>query len=184
MIKLSANVAILQSERILIAKREDFEVWCIPGAMVARRESIAQAALREAREETGLEVEHLRLVGAYSRLGDDVELHEILFSVRPTGGTLRAQLGEVLELRYFRPDALPETMFRWHRQQVADACRGVGGSAAWLQEAGAAKGGDSRHELYSLRDLSGLSRPEFYSRHLEPRRIGESLEVGAISSGE
>ena len=47
----------MEDGRILLAKREDFEVWCIPGGMVEDGESVARAAVREIAEETGLTVE-------------------------------------------------------------------------------------------------------------------------------
>ncbi len=65
-IDLGASVAIIQAGQILLIQREDFEVWGLPGGQVEAGESIAQAAMREARAETGLDVELTRLVGIYS----------------------------------------------------------------------------------------------------------------------
>ena len=56
MIRLAATVAIVQDDKVLLAKREDFEVWCLPGGMVDVGESLAETAVREAHEETGLTV--------------------------------------------------------------------------------------------------------------------------------
>ena len=61
------NIAILKDGKILLTKREDFEVWCLPGGIVEPGESVVEAAVREAREETGLEVGLTRLVEIYSR---------------------------------------------------------------------------------------------------------------------
>jgi len=179
MILLGANVAIFQSSEILLTKREDFEVWCLPGGIVEVGESMAQAAVREAREETGLEVELLRLVGLYSTITGvyGADCHAALFAARPIGGALNPQANEVLELRFFAPDDLPENMLWWHRQRIADACDGLGGSVAWLQRATPAQEVTSRQELYSLRDRSGLSRSEFRRRYVEGQRTDEILEV-------
>ena len=62
---LGVNIAIIPDDKILLTERTDFEVWCLPGGEVEPGESLAQAALRETREETGLEVELTRLVGVY-----------------------------------------------------------------------------------------------------------------------
>jgi ADP-ribose pyrophosphatase YjhB (NUDIX family) len=51
---LGVNIAVIQDGQILLTQREDFEVWCLPGGEVDACESIAQAAVREALEETGL----------------------------------------------------------------------------------------------------------------------------------
>jgi ADP-ribose pyrophosphatase YjhB (NUDIX family) len=184
MIMLGANVAIFQSGRILLTKREDFEVWCLPGGVVEVGESVAQAAIREAREETGLEVELLRLVGVYSTVTGifAADWHSAAFAARPIGGALEPQASEVLGLRYFDPDELPDDVLWWHRQRIADACDGVGGSVAWLQKATPAQGVTSRQELYSLRDRSGLSRQDFYRRHVEQARIDEILQVDGIQA--
>ena len=167
MIRLAATVAIVQDDKVLLAKREDFEVWCLPGGMVDVGESLAETAVREAHEETGLTVEITRLVGIYSEIGAWNDIHLALFAARPTGGALFPQADEVLDLRYFAPTDLPADMFWWHRQQVADLFAGVGGSAAWRQNVAAQPGATTREALYALREASGLSRTEFYHWYYE-----------------
>ena len=67
---LGVNVAILdENHRLLLTRREDFDVWCLPGGGVEPGETLTQAARREAEEETGLQVRLTHLVGVYSRPG-------------------------------------------------------------------------------------------------------------------
>jgi 8-oxo-dGTP diphosphatase len=178
---LGVEIAILRSGQILLTQREDFETWCLPGGIVDAGESAAQAAVREAREETGLDVQLERLVGLYSmpRWGRG-GAHIAVFAARPVGGSLRPQPGEVIAARYFDPDALPEPLLDWHRQRIRDVLDGVGGSVAWSQAAAWPFGQDvTRPALYALRDRSGLSRQEFYLQHFgRAGREGETLEVG------
>ena len=182
---LGVNVAIIRAGRILLTKREDFEVWCLPGGEVDPGESLAQAALREAREETGLEVRLTRLVGTYSephwRAGG---MHIVLFSAEPLGDTMQLQPSEVVEAGYFAADDPPEPLLWWHRQRIRDVLDGVGGGVAWTQDVTWPLEEDvPRSALYELRDRSGLSRQEYFLRYFGQSRR-EWLEVGGSQGQE
>ena len=129
------NVAIIQDGRVLLTQRRDFPVWCLPGGGVEDGESLAQAAIREASEETGLDVQLTRLVGLYSRpnwrRGGD---HAIVFAAKPIGGHLQPVTDETLDARYFRLDELPETLLWSHHQRILDALDDVVGMVR-LQDA-------------------------------------------------
>jgi ADP-ribose pyrophosphatase YjhB (NUDIX family) len=59
-----AQVVLLRGDRILLArhKRGEEEYWVLPGGAVERGETAEEAAIRETREETGLEVRIDRLL--------------------------------------------------------------------------------------------------------------------------
>ena len=122
MIALGACAAVIDDGKILLTKREDFEVWCLPGGHVEDGESMARAAVRETLEETGVEIELSHLVGLYYRQHNwnGLAMHVACFAARPVGGSLRPQLEEVLELRYCAPDALPAEILSGHRRRIAD----------------------------------------------------------------
>lgn len=75
-------------------------------------ESADEAVVREVREETGLEIMPVALIGVYSSPdysitypnGDRVQAVIIFFECRVVGGTLRPDGDEILEARYFGPD--------------------------------------------------------------------------------
>jgi 8-oxo-dGTP diphosphatase len=122
------SVAVIHNGRVLLTQRRDFPIWVLPGGAVDDGESLAQAAIRETREETGLEVELTRLVGVYSRPhwrnGGD---HSTLFAAQPIGGNLQTVTDETLDARYFDPDELPDALGWWHHERVLDALgNGVG----------------------------------------------------------
>src|SRR4030095_12129429 len=99
---LAVIVAIIDNGKILLTKREDFEVWCLPGGGVEEGETLAESAIREVKEETGLNVELTRLVGVYSRLGGGMHgVHAVLYAAKPVGGVLKTQPNESIEVAYF-----------------------------------------------------------------------------------
>ncbi|MCP4423914.1 MAG: NUDIX domain-containing protein [Chloroflexi bacterium] len=178
MIRLAAGTVIVESGKVLLVKREDFEVWCLPGGRVDEGESMAETAVRETREETGLEVELICLIGISSEIGAWSDWHIAGFAAKPIGGELNPQAEEIIDIGYFAPDDLPEEMFWWHRRHIADYFNGMGGSAVWRQDVPAQPGPTNREELYALRDQSGLSRTEFYKWYYESNGRGrETYQV-------
>lgn len=101
--------------RILLARRTDNQLWTIPGGAMEPGESIAETAVREVKEETGLDVEVVSLVGIYSNPRHVVEYADgevrqqfsICFSCRPVGGELTPS-EETSEVDFFPPDVLDE----------------------------------------------------------------------------
>ncbi len=162
MISIGAGVVIVEDGKVLLIKREDFEVWALPGGGVDEEESLAETAVREAYEETGLKVELTHLIGIYSEIGGWSDWHIASFAAKVIDGKLNAQLDEVLELRYFPMDGLPKDMFWWHRQHIKDLQNGAGGSMMSRQDKMTQPGASNRAELYAMRDNSSLSRSEFY----------------------
>jgi ADP-ribose pyrophosphatase YjhB (NUDIX family) len=83
--------------RILMIRRTDNDLYAIPGGQLELGETLAQAAVREVREETGIECEITGVIGLYSNpnhviaYGDGEIRQEfsICFRAIPTGGNLR-----------------------------------------------------------------------------------------------
>jgi ADP-ribose pyrophosphatase YjhB (NUDIX family) len=114
---------------VLLQRRSDNGQWGLPGGSIEIGESAAAAIRREVCEETGLEVEPLRLVGVYSdpafqvvRYADGNVVHyvSLFFACRPLAGQLCTS-EETLELGFFDPRALPEGVLPMHRIRVEDA---------------------------------------------------------------
>jgi ADP-ribose pyrophosphatase YjhB (NUDIX family) len=163
---LGVWVAVLHDGQVLLTKREDSDMWCLPGGGVDDGESLAAAAVREVREETGLEVRLTRLVGLYSlpARGD----HVAVLAAEQIGGALAPHPGEVVEAEFFDPAALPADVLWWYQRPIREAVAGVGGSGVWtLDVPWSFPPGMSRAELYAMRDRSGLSRLEFARRHFD-----------------
>jgi 8-oxo-dGTP diphosphatase len=101
--------------RILLVKRAHPPLqaqWSIPGGVLEVGELVREAAVREAREETGLVVEPGELLGVYDRILRNVEqrvqYHYVLidFLCRVTGGKLHAA-SDAEEVRWFTRKELP-----------------------------------------------------------------------------
>lgn len=99
--------------------------WDIPGGFCDLKEHPRDAAVREAREETGLEVQGGDFAGMFlDDYGDTgIVTLNCYFHCRATGGSERPEEGEVAELRWFGPDELPpeRLAFPEHARVVLDA---------------------------------------------------------------
>jgi ADP-ribose pyrophosphatase YjhB (NUDIX family) len=179
---LAVNVAVIHEDKILLTQRDDFETWILPSGGVEDGESLAQAAIRETKEETGLDVELTGLVGVYSRISNMAPVHAILFTAKPVGGEIKCQEGETIAVEWFAFDELPSPLSAGHKRRIEDALAGASGVAV-LQEFKLPEmpKGLSRKELIELRDNSGLSRQDFYMRMFELAELTETTEVFGIS---
>jgi 8-oxo-dGTP pyrophosphatase MutT (NUDIX family) len=67
-VRLSCSMVLLNESRdqVLLTRRADNGEWCLPGGAVDPGESVSETCQREMKEETGLEVQVVRLVGIYS----------------------------------------------------------------------------------------------------------------------
>jgi ADP-ribose pyrophosphatase YjhB (NUDIX family) len=175
---MGVNVAIIQDGKVLLTRREDYEVWCLPGGHSDDNESLAQGAIREVREETGLDVQLTRLVGIYSRPGwNNGGYHIVVFAGEVSGGTLQADPHEVLEIAYFDPADLPPLLLG-QRQRILDACAGYGGSVAYCEAIQYPSDvPNARLDVYRDRDQSGLSRQEYYRQHFDSQDVPGTVEI-------
>ena len=126
---VAALVFIPRGEEILLVRQGyGKRYWSLPGGSMessqsGRCESVEQAAVREAKEETGLDVRLTRLVGVYSKPGQDALA--VCFEAEVTGGSVQEAADEIVEWGYFSPDALPAPVRNHLRQRIADWRQGL-----------------------------------------------------------
>jgi ADP-ribose pyrophosphatase YjhB (NUDIX family) len=113
-----ALVLIRQGESILLVQQDyGRQYWSLPGGMVEHGEAVDQAAIREVREETSLEVSLTRLVGLYSKPEENALA--ITFEGEITGGEIDPQ-NEVRAARFFPLTELPNNIRHHLRQRIED----------------------------------------------------------------
>jgi len=123
---LAADAVILCSGRIVLIRRSNppFQgCYALPGGFVEVGESVEAAAIREAREETGLVVELLGLVGIYSDPARDPRGHVVsaAFLARPAEDSPQLSAGsDAAGVAAFPPERLPPLAFD-HARIIDDA---------------------------------------------------------------
>jgi ADP-ribose pyrophosphatase YjhB (NUDIX family) len=112
---VGVGAIIIANFRVLLVKRAHPPIqgqWSLPGGVLEVGEQVRDAAVREAREETGLIVEPGDLLGVYDRVlrhsDGRVQYHYVLvdFLCRAAGGELHAA-SDAAEVRWFTPEQLP-----------------------------------------------------------------------------
>ncbi len=123
---VGVGAIIIEDSRVLLVKRAHPPLqaqWSIPGGVLEVGELVREAAVREAREETGLIVEPVELLGVYDRVVRDLEkrvqYHYVLidFLCRRVGGELAAA-SDAAEVRWFTREELPALKLAEDTQEV------------------------------------------------------------------
>ena len=122
---VGVGAIIIEGSRVLLVKRAHTPLqaqWSIPGGVLEVGELIREAAVREAREETGLIVEPADLLGVYDRVlraEGRVQYHYVLidFLCHRIGGELQAA-DDAAEVRWFTREELPPLKLAPDTQEV------------------------------------------------------------------
>ncbi|SDZ08952.1 ADP-ribose pyrophosphatase YjhB, NUDIX family [Micromonospora pattaloongensis] len=132
----SAVAAVISDDagRVLLCQQtQGHRRWGLPGGRIRPAESPVHAAVRDIREETGMETEIADLVGIYHLTGEaagqglpDVLVHVFRGRVGAGEATVNAP-GRICRLSWHDPTALPEPMTPVTRAALADAVAGRAG---------------------------------------------------------
>lgn len=130
-VTVGVRALIVQDGQVLLVRQHGRATWELPGGGVGRGESLRAAAVREAREETGIEVVAERLLGVYSAMVEGMSNHVAVYVCRPTEAgrgqpTVQANL-EIAEARYWPLDALPPVADRNFAQRLREYASGGSG---------------------------------------------------------
>jgi ADP-ribose pyrophosphatase YjhB (NUDIX family) len=112
---VGVGAVIVEQHRVVLIRRRTPPLlgeWSLPGGVLECGETLREAVVREAREETGLVVETGEMLGVYERVIRDAEgrvrYHYVLidFLCRPASGDLNAG-SDAADVRWFTRDELP-----------------------------------------------------------------------------
>lgn len=111
-----------EAGRVLLQKREDSNKWGFPGGAIELGETPEEAAIRELKEETGLDVAIDSLIGIYTDSdmkypnGDNAQSIAIVYKLKALSGELICDNKETVDLKYFDVDKLPEMFCKQHEE--------------------------------------------------------------------
>ena len=123
----AVDPVIIKDDKVLLIKRS-FGVfrgyWVLPGGRMEKGEDARTCCIREAKEETGLDVEVLDFIGFYDSPERDPEKHAVslAFLCRPAGGEMKHN-EEATDIKFFSRDSLPENIGWDHKDIIEDAFR-------------------------------------------------------------
>ena len=118
--KVAAVALVVDGKGLVMVKRgvdPQIGKWAFPSGYVDRGEVVEAAAVREVKEETGLDVALERLVGVYSLEDNPVVL--VVYSAHIVGGTIVVGHDE-LDVKTFALDELPPLPFPHDAQILRD----------------------------------------------------------------
>jgi ADP-ribose pyrophosphatase YjhB (NUDIX family) len=111
----------LDDRSIILIKRKNYPFgWAIPGGFVDYGESLEDAAIREAKEETGVDVTLIKQFHTYSRPDRDPRHHAIstVFIAKASGQPRAAD--DAAEVGIYTSDTLPDPIVFDHKEILSD----------------------------------------------------------------
>ncbi|PKL01543.1 MAG: hypothetical protein CVV56_00750 [Tenericutes bacterium HGW-Tenericutes-1] len=110
----AANVIIVNdNNEVLLQQRSDTFLWGLPGGLMEIEDSIENCAIREAKEELGIDVELTGFVGVFTnpmmrwRVSDKAKVICFSFTAKIVSGSVKVSDDESVGFGYFSQDNLP-----------------------------------------------------------------------------
>jgi ADP-ribose pyrophosphatase YjhB (NUDIX family) len=148
---------------ILLVQRADSGVWLYPTGWADVGYSAAEVVVKEVAEETGINVEPVRLIAVLDGLRTGfthIPLYSLVFYCRAIGGSLEAHPLECRDVGWFSPDALPHPL---------------AGVERWGEHVFAALRGEHRDVLYDRVRQPVWRGEEPSPENPPPARVGDPL---------
>lgn len=126
-VQTGASIIVEDNQgRILMQQRSDDGTWSYPGGRIEIDETVEDGARREVREECGLEVGNLHLLGVFSGPelnhvypnGNEVCGVDIVYVSNDYTGELQCEDGEAQRMGFYPIDALPQPISPMNAKQI------------------------------------------------------------------
>jgi ADP-ribose pyrophosphatase YjhB (NUDIX family) len=125
--RTATAIIMYPPNRILLIKRSTppfVSYWALPGGRAEPEEAVEQTVVREVKEETGLDVAIVSKVGEYHeqgiQAGYEYDYYPTCFLVKPVSGEIKKQESEIMEIKLFSLNKLPEVLAFEHAQMIKD----------------------------------------------------------------
>ncbi|MCM8784915.1 MAG: NUDIX hydrolase [Candidatus Omnitrophica bacterium] len=117
----TVDIIIEYGDGIVLIERKNYPFgWAIPGGFVEYGESCEQTAIREAKEETGLDIYNLKQFKTYSKPGRDPRFHTISTVFTAKGKGVLKSGDDAKNAKIFNKDNLPENIAFDHRNIIEE----------------------------------------------------------------
>ena len=119
------GIIINSNNQILLTKRTDIPIWCLPGGNIEYRENPKKAIIREIFEETGFKVKIVKINGVYERMDfehvrkDNKQFTCQVFTCKILKSNFKPN-GEVSKIKFFDMSRLPYSLMYWQRDIIRD----------------------------------------------------------------
>ena len=118
------DAVVLKDNTLLLVKRrfDPFKgYWVLPGGYVEDNETVEEAVVREVKEETGIDVKIVALVGVFSSAGRDPRHNvSIAYLCTPITTTIKTS-DETTEVKWFKLGDLPDNLGFDHKDIISKA---------------------------------------------------------------
>lgn len=121
-----AVVIILNNQNEVLLQHRTDGGWGLPGGLMELGESLEETARREVKEETGLIIDELELIGVFSgedyflKVANGDELYSVtaVYVTRDIQGEIEVDLTESIEVQYFQLEGLPDGLLPSNRRYM------------------------------------------------------------------
>ena len=120
--RIGVFAVIERGGRYLLARRRDIGWWNLAGGGLEYGETVEEGLAREVREEIGVEIEIVRLIGLYSKPRKQEVV--LTFLCHMVGAAEPGTSDEVSEVAWFLPEDFPADLLPKHRQRLDDTLLG------------------------------------------------------------